>query len=341
MRSTRHRRAVAALALVAAGCSAVLAAPVAAGTSVPADPASAAAADPTAFPLTLTNRLGDVTIEAPPTRIVALGTNDVDIVYALGLTPVAIAANVATGGLPRWLADDFSTEGVEVLQISTELSLEAIAALEPDVILASPFPLIDAYYDSLSDIAPVVADTDGVLSDTWQERALKVGRALGREAAAADLVAAAEADIVAFAERYPGLRGKTYTLSWARAADQVAVMAADDITAELFGALGLSIAPEVLALDVSTSGAAGTGAATVSLETIDLLDADAMIVAYNDEAGRAQFEESPVFQNVPAVAAGRYLGIDISTVVALRGPSAVSIAWAFDQLEPLFQVVAE
>lgn len=291
-----------------------------------------------AFPVTIANRLGDVVIESAPVRIVALGQNDVDVLVGLGIVPVGAAAHFATGGLAPWL-EDYSAEGIEFLTVGAELPLEQIAALNPDVILASPLATIDANYDILNEIAPVVADTEGVLTDSWQDRTTKIGVALGVEVD--ELIAKGEADLAEIAATYPGLDGKTYTLAWAQSADQIAVMAADDVTSQMFAELGLTIPESVTELVTNTSGAAGTGAAAISLETMENLDADLMIVAFGGEELRETFESNALFTAVPAVADGRYLAIGVPVVASFRVPTALSLGWTFGQLADLFEVVGQ
>lgn len=332
--ATTRASTIPASTTIADATTTVAADTTAAGTTASAPPSTPASS----FPVTITNRLGEVTIPAKPERIVALGYNDVDVVYGLGLKPVGAAANTVTGGLSPWLEGTYSADGVQFLNALPQLSIEAVAALHPDVILASPFATIDDTYAQLSAIAPVVADTNGVLTDTWQERTRKIGVALGMPDEAEALVERGEADLAAVAERFPRLAGKTYTLSWARSADQVVVMAADDITSQMFGELGLTIPETVLAMHTQAAGA-GAGGATVTMETIGQLDADLMVVAFNSDGGRATFESNPVFAAVPAIADGRYQAVDIATIGAFRAPTVFSIGWAFGQLEPLFEKV--
>ncbi len=189
----------------------------------------------------------------------------------------------------------------------------------------------------MNEIAPVIADTSGILTDTWQERTSKIGEALGMTAEAAALVEAGDTALADVAATFPGLDGRTYTLSWARTPDQIAVMAADDVTSQMFSDLGLTIPPDVLDLAANTSGGAGTGAAAVTLETIGELDADVMVVAYSDPDTKEAVEGNALFVAVPAVADGRYQAIDLATISAFRVPSALSIGWMFDQLTPVFE----
>lgn len=345
--TSRLRPLLAALLLLtmAAACggddvaSATSASPAAAGPTGAPSATEAAVVPADAFPVTITNRLGEVTIPARPERIVALGTNDVDTVLGLGLDLVGYAVNPFTGGLAPWLADQDPGDAVG-LSLGAEIPYEAIAALEPDLILASPFAQIDEAYPLLSEIAPVVADTDGVLTDTWQARTRKVGEAVGMPEEADALVAAAEAAIVDVAVGHPGLAGRSYTMSWLREPGLIAVMAAQDVTSELFGQIGLELTPTVLDLAANTAGGAGTGAASIGMEELETLEADVVLIAFNTPDEQAAFEADPLVQALPAVADGRYLGITLPVVGGFRAPTVLAMPWLFEQIEPALAAAA-
>ena len=294
-----------------------------------------------AFPVTITHRLGEVTIEEQPERVIALGINDMDTVVGLGITPVGIArVSYSEDGIPPWLAGDIDPSRTELLQVSGGPNLDQIAELRPDVILANPLPSIDDYYDGLNGVAPTVVDSKGVLTDTWQERTLATGKALGREADAQALVDETEGAIAEARQAYAGLQGRTYTLAWANAPGTVAVMASDDITAKFFADLGLSRTQQISELPTKTGSAAGAGGAAVSYEQLDLLDADLLVVAFSTPDLKSALESNSLFRSIPAVAEGRYLAVDMATMAALRVPSLKNIPWLLDQLEPLFTKVA-
>jgi len=305
-----------------------------------AEPAGTGAEETAAastFPVTITHRLGEVTIEEQPERVIALGINDMDTTVGLGITPVGIArVGYSEDGIPPWLAGQIDPAKTELLQVSGGPNIEQIASLRPDVILANPLPSIDDYYEGLSGVAPTVVDSKGVLTDTWQERTLATGKALGREADAQSLVDETEGAIAEARQAHPGLEGKTYTLAWANAPGSVAVMASDDITAKFFKDLGLSLTQQISELPTRSGSAAGAGGAMVSYEQLDLLDADLLVVAYNSPDLKNTVESNSLFKSIPAVAEGRYLAVDLATIAALRVPSLKNIPWLLDQLDPVF-----
>ena len=102
-----------------------------------AGPTGGAAED--AFPVTIEHTFGETTIEEQPERVVVLGWSAQDTVYALGLEPVGMPSYPFGGGddgvLP-WNDEYYDPEVTTLLDTADGPPLEAIAALEPDVILA-------------------------------------------------------------------------------------------------------------------------------------------------------------------------------------------------------------
>jgi iron complex transport system substrate-binding protein len=127
---------------------------------------------------------GDTTITGRPQRVVVLDTGELDSVLALGVTPVAAVRADATSGLPSYLAGRASD--VAVAGTIGEPDLEAIAALQPDLILSNKVRHEDLY-DRLSGIAPTVfAEKVGV---AWQENFRLAAEALGQQAKAQRILA--------------------------------------------------------------------------------------------------------------------------------------------------------
>src|SRR3712207_6324738 len=88
-----------------------------------------------AFPVTVGTAFGDVTVEEEPARVVALGWSDAETALALGVQPVGASDWLAFGGegVGPW-AEGRYDEAPEIIE-TLEPSLEAVAALQPDLIL--------------------------------------------------------------------------------------------------------------------------------------------------------------------------------------------------------------
>jgi iron complex transport system substrate-binding protein len=197
--------AVISLMLLAAACAdddeeappEETATPAATPTASPAQPEDAAA---DGFPVTIEHKFGATTIEKEPQRVISLGYSEQDPLLALGVVPIAIREWF--GEQPHavwpWAQDELGDGEPEVLNMPFgELDFEAIAALKPDLIVATHSGIREEEYATLAEIAPTLAQP-GEYPDfgvPWQEQTILIGRAVGREDVAERLVADVEAQI--------------------------------------------------------------------------------------------------------------------------------------------------
>jgi iron complex transport system substrate-binding protein len=120
--------------------------------------------------------MGNTEITGTPQKIVVLYNGMVDITLALGVKPV--------GAVESWLQKPFydylkdQMEGVTNLGEEGQPNLEAIAALQPDLIIGSVLR-DEKIYDQLSKIAPTVF-SESVFD--WKENMTLAAKALGKEA---------------------------------------------------------------------------------------------------------------------------------------------------------------
>ncbi|MEV5967356.1 iron-siderophore ABC transporter substrate-binding protein [Kribbella sp. NPDC051952] len=133
-------------------------------------------AQPGQFPRTVKGALGDTKLEKKPSRVVVLDSGELDDVLALGITPVGMATTAGQAGVPSYLAD--KAQGIKTVGGISELNLEAIAALKPDLILGSKLRANDLY-EKLSAIAPTVFSIRPGFP--WKENFLLVADAVGEE----------------------------------------------------------------------------------------------------------------------------------------------------------------
>jgi iron complex transport system substrate-binding protein len=295
---------------------------------------SEATAEPAAFPVTITHSQGTIEIPALPERVIALGLGDIDTAYGLGYTPVAILGNpYSEDGTTPWLDGWFDPEATTLLPTDT-VNFEQVTELQPDLILAGGYWGIGEAYANLSQIAPTTSWLTTNYGDTWQEQALGAGRALGDEAGAQALVDETEAQIVAIQTDYPELQGKTFSLSYLWSTDGIAtIYSPDDFAVQFFNELGFELTPGLVALEEAEGAAQGA----LSLETLNLIDADLMILAFDSEEVKAAYEANPLFQQLEAVKEGRYIEVDLTTITQLRTPSVLGIRWVLDLLRPSFE----
>ncbi|MGW8763998.1 ABC transporter substrate-binding protein [Streptomyces sp. NPDC055815] len=144
-------------------------------------------AKPGQFPRTLTHALGTTELKAAPKRVVVLDVGELDNVVSLGIKPVGYAPSEGDDGIPGYLAKDAGTP--KSVGTINNLNLEAIANLQPDLILGSRLRAADKY-DELSKIAPTVFSIRPGF--TWKENYLLNAAALDKTAEAKTKLAAYE-----------------------------------------------------------------------------------------------------------------------------------------------------
>ncbi|MGH3975354.1 MAG: ABC transporter substrate-binding protein [Pseudonocardiaceae bacterium] len=155
----------------------------------------------------------------PATRVVALGQSiDADALLALGITPVAMSAAFnQDSGIHPWTATALGSRRVELVKDTDGggLPFEQVAALKPDLIVATTYNTTNNDYDTdrprLEQIATVLGPTTIAQSDTWQQSTIRVGEAVGLANEARRLVTDTEAKLTAVRDTHPDWEDKTYT----------------------------------------------------------------------------------------------------------------------------------
>ncbi len=170
-RSALFVPALVALTLMATAC-----------TSAQATPAAPTPENSDAgWPRTVDHAMGSTVIDEPPLRIVALDNSYVDASILLESEVVGFTTYRSIDGtLPTYLgaAGEEYAGDAESVGILTEPNLEAIYALEPDLIISAKVRH-ESIYQQLSEIAPtVMSETTG---PTWQENLTLLAGALGKE----------------------------------------------------------------------------------------------------------------------------------------------------------------
>ncbi|CAN5775391.1 iron-siderophore ABC transporter substrate-binding protein [soil metagenome] len=119
--------------------------------------------------------LGETCVPVQSSRVVALDGTAAGNLLSLGVTPAGVASNL----LPQ-MAERLP--GVPRLGQSDQINLEALAVLQPDLIIGASWD-VEGIYDKLSAIAPTVAFDMQTTAD-WQRPFRFHGQVLGLEAQA-------------------------------------------------------------------------------------------------------------------------------------------------------------
>jgi iron complex transport system substrate-binding protein len=321
----RPVRRVAVLALTAA----VLGGLAACGGSDDTEEAAASSSADGVWPVSIENEFGTTEIPAEPERVVTVGFNDQDFVLALGVTPVGVREN-----LGEYDADErpWAQEQIDGAEFPTvggqEIDVEAVAALEPDLIVGVYSFMDQATYDQLSGIAPTLAQTadhaDG--ATPWQQQTLLTGQALGKDDEAEQLVDDVEGQFAQAVSDNPSFAGKTLAVDLTGVGSGHYALGRDDLRTQFFTDLGFTVP------DTSTD---------VSQERLDLLDADVLAVNGYTEADAAA---DTLFSGLDVVSEGRtvLLGSYAGAVSAALGyGSPLSLPYLLEEVVPALAAAAD
>jgi len=255
---------------------------------------------------TVTSTYGTATVPADPQRIVSvIGDVDFEAMLALGVTPVGAGTQggtAASGFAPHL---DGLVHDIEPLAWADGAPAEAIAALRPDLIFVPDQDTADL----LDDIAPVVPRGTWVGTE-WKEDFLYVGEVLGLADEAAGMIADYEERAGELAERIAPMIEGTTALSPQVAYDhtQVYVDADDSFSGAVLTELGFTL--HDLAHEDDSEGIA------VSFEQLERLDADWLFWQVRqaddgspDTEGLDAVRSNPLFERLPAVAAGHFIEV--------------------------------
>ncbi len=303
-------------------------------------PAIAQEAEGDPFPVTVEHKFGVTTITQAPQRVVAIGYTEQDFLLALGIQPVAVRYwyGDEDDAVFPWAQDTLTGDTPLVLNMPFgNLNYEAILALQPDLISAVTAGLSAEEYETLSQIAPTVAQSADYIDFgmPWQAVMQMVGDAVGQRAEAEAIIAETEGLFETARADNPHFEGKTIAVAYYYG-DTYGFYVEEDSRGRFFTDLGFVVPDELTEL------AGDSFYVDISLERVDLLDQDLIAIVNLQfiEGGRETLESNPLFTQLRAVQEGRVLYFDATAEDALGFSSPLSLAYALEaalpQLEAMF-----
>jgi iron complex transport system substrate-binding protein len=166
-----------------------------------------------AFPVTVKHKYGATTVKAAPKRVVCVGLLEQDALLALGVVPVAVTAwlEAAKGEIYPWAKDKLGSSPLPKVLNGQKLSVEAVAAMKPDLIVAVYSGITKAQYAQLSRLAPTVAPAKGYVDygTPWSMTTQMVADAIGKHSEGVALIKGVEKKLAAAKKSHPQFIGKT------------------------------------------------------------------------------------------------------------------------------------
>lgn len=298
------------------------------------DNATTGGSEEGAFPVTVKHAFGETTIDDEPKRVVTLGWGDQDHVLSLGVVPVG-ATDLTWGGNENGSTDWFDAKVEELggekptrYAYTDAVPVAEIAALEPDLVLATNSGVEKGDYDKLSEIADVVVYPDFAWGTPWRDSLEMVGKALGRPAAAAKVLEATESKIDAARADHPQLDGTTSAFAYLATGADIGIY--DDTRVWLMEDFGL-VTPDW----VDDMVPEGEFYGTVSKEKGEKVEADVLLTYAKDDAEVKAFTSDRLLNRIPALASGNFVAeTDLQLGLALTNPTPLSIPVVIEEFLP-------
>ena len=289
------------------------------------------------YPITIKHAFGETVIEEKPERAATIAWSNHDVALALGVVPVGFsAANYGvqdeSGMLPWTKAkiEELGEKNPNIFQDTDGLDFEAIADSNPDVILAAYSGITQEEYDTLSEIAPVVAYQENPWVATWREQVTYNSMGMGMEEEGKQLIADTEKLIADKASAHPGIKGKKAAFVSVNGADlsKFYIYTPADPRGEFLTELGMEY-PESITSQITDPTSFYL---EVSAENADILNDVDIFVSYGNDQTLAALQADPIYGKIPAVERGSVVIIEDNTPLAAAGtPSTLSIEYSIDE----------
>ncbi|MCG7621808.1 ABC transporter substrate-binding protein [Epibacterium sp. Ofav1-8] len=282
------------------------------------------------FPVEIDHIYGSARIEARPERVVSLSFIGHDFLLSLGVVPVALRKWYGPHAFGVWpWAQEALGSGTPVV-MQGEIDIEAIAALEPDLIVGQWSGMTRREYALLSQIAPTVAPAPGAgdYSISWQQMLLRLGEATGHATTAQSIIARLDQRLADLRAAHPEWQGATGIMVWA---GTTGAYTGHDIRGKFLGDLGFVIPPAIQqrsSLDLAYF--------KVPDEDLSPIDAD-VLIWLDSGASVDRLNRLPLRRFMRANLEGREIYSDLMLSAALSHSSPLSISYALDRLVPLLE----
>ncbi|MCH9733487.1 MAG: ABC transporter substrate-binding protein [Actinomycetia bacterium] len=279
--------------------------------------------------VTIKHAFGDTRIPAPPTRVVSAGLTSADDVLALGVVPIAVTDWF--GGEPfgvwPWALPRLDGAHPVVLSLDDGIQVDQIAALAPDLIVATDAGLDEDTYAELSAVAPTVAQSGSfAFFEPWREQATTIGQAVYHHEEMQKLIADVEAKFTKVNER-PQFADKKALLLAGRLHRDAAQISSPSWRQEFLNQMGLSLAETQESLIPRDRMAAVLDSADVLIWATESDEEQAALLADPTIAGlSATAEQRNVFTGKELAGAIAYASTLSYPVVAEKLPPMIAAA---------------
>ena len=262
--------------------------------------------------VTVKDAKGEFTLDKTPSRVVALEYSFVDALAQVGVSPVGVADdNKVDRILPQVREKIAAWQSVGT---RSQPSLEVIASLKPDLIIADP-SRHTAVFEELKKIAPTVMfDSRHESYQENLETAQKIGDLVGKSAEMKAKINEHN-DYIANIAKNLGVQGKKASFGTSRE-DKFNIQNDNGYVGSLLTTLGF--APTKLNSDQAF--------VEINLEQLVMEKPEYLFIAhYRDESIARKWEAEPLWKAIPAVKANHVYSVDADMWARGRGLEASKI----------------
>ena len=262
--------------------------------------------------VTVKDAKGEFTLDKTPSRVVALEYSFVDALAQVGVSPVGVADdNKIDRILPQVREKIAAWQSVGT---RSQPSLEVIASLKPDLIIADP-SRHTAVFEELKKIAPTVMfDSRHESYQENLETAQKIGDLVGKSSEMKAKINEHN-DYIANIAKNLGVQGKKASFGTSRE-DKFNIQNDNGYVGSFLTTLGF--APTKLNSDQSF--------VEINLEQLVMEKPEYLFIAhYRDESIARKWEAEPLWKAIPAVKANHVYSVDSDMWARGRGLEASKI----------------
>ena len=272
---------------------------------------------------TVEHAMGTTTLEKTPEKVVILTNEGTEALLALGVTPV--------GAVQSWTGDPWydhiadEMKDVKVVGVESQVNVEAIAALQPDLIIGNKMRQEDIY-EQLKAIAPTVFAED--LRGNWKNNFELYAKAVNKEEKGKEVLAAYDQRIEDLKEKLGDKVNMEVSMVRFMAGD-VRIYHKDSFSGVILEQIGMARPESQNKEDFAEKG--------VTKERIPAMDGDILFYfTYDEGDGKAtevekEWIEDPLFQNLEVAKKGEVHKVDDAIQNTAGGVKAANLM--LDDLE--------
>jgi iron complex transport system substrate-binding protein len=287
--------------------------------------------------VTVKHFFGETKVQAQPKRVVSAGLTGQDDLLALGVVPIAVTN--WWGDQPfavwPWAQPKLGQAQPAVLSLDNGLDFDKIAALKPDLIVATNAGVDKDTYNRLSSIAPTIPQSDDhPFFEPWKVQAAAIGQAVFQLDQMKSLVSDVDKMFTDAANANPQFKDRKAILLQGS-------LSRDNVVATLGWRTGfLTQMGFVLPDGIKQFGVDESRALIPRDKAVDALGAaDVLIWTTESDDEQARLSADPTFLQLRSTIAKRnvFTGKDLAGAIAFSSPLSLPLVAA--QLPPMLAKV--